>query len=247
MAAAISPVRREPAMTRAAPATTATGKAHSWKTPRSFGLTLAIASAAFSFALAIASARVPSRVADRLGGVARARDASAASRAARARRPARRACGCRRPWVEGSPRRGCRAPAGQSAGEGGLGRIGEPVLTFAPPASTNQDEPEIPRSRRSSQTLYVAFPLADCPYLAILDGRALSRLQLPHPRRGEPLRRGRRRRAPAPECPSCGHRFTTYERVAPSNSGSASATGSASASTARSSAPRSPGPPTSAR
>src|SRR5438045_2551516 len=41
--------------TSAAPATTATGNAYSWKTPRSRGLTLAIASAAFSRAVAIAS------------------------------------------------------------------------------------------------------------------------------------------------------------------------------------------------
>src|SRR4051812_29248347 len=44
------------ATTRTTPARTATGKAHSWKTPRSFGLTLAIASAAFSLAVATASA-----------------------------------------------------------------------------------------------------------------------------------------------------------------------------------------------
>src|SRR4051795_5793031 len=44
------------ATTRTTPARTATGKAHSWKTPRSFGLTFAIASAAFSLAVATASA-----------------------------------------------------------------------------------------------------------------------------------------------------------------------------------------------
>src|SRR3954451_10803525 len=142
-------------MTSAAPANRETGKAYSWKTPRSLGLTLAIASAAFSFAVAtasaalsrapailsaalsrapaIASAALPRAVA--IASVALSRAAATASPARSARLRMSSTMGCRVAMVG--------AQAWQWLGWEAAAQFAAAVLLWCRPATAIQDSLEV--------------------------------------------------------------------------------------------------------
>src|SRR6266516_4768137 len=176
MAAAIRARPSGAATTRAAPARTETGKAHSWKTPRSFGLTFAIASLAFSRAVAIASVAFPRAVA--IASMAPSRACAAAaeafSRAVAIASPARSACLRRSSTIATQGNHPGRSVGREWPG----GEVAAPAAAqaFESRRPAEASCPAVRRERlgrtlssnRAERTLHIVFPLTASPYLVHL-------------------------------------------------------------------------------